>query len=167
MKQRPPAYPVPMREVERAILEIRGQRVILDADLAVLYGTTTKRLNEQVRRNRQRFPVDFVFQLTPEEKAQVVANCDHLSRLKYSPTLPYAFTEHGAVMAASVLNTTRAVEVSVFVVRAFVRMQRMLPKYRELALRLAELEQRVSRQDARVAALFDAMRHLLRLPAKQ
>lgn len=166
MKPKTQAYLVPVRQVERAIVEVRGQRVMLDADLAALYGTTTRRLNEQVRRNRERFPDDFVFRLTPQEKAQVVAKCDHLGRLKYSPVLPYAFTEHGAVMAASVLNTARAAEVSVFVVRAFVRMQRMLSGHRELALRLSELERRVSRQDARVAALFDAMRHLMRLPSK-
>jgi len=94
-----------------------GQKVILDADLAKLYGVTTKRLNQQVKRNRERFPEDFMFQLTTEEKAEVVANCDHLSRLKFSPASPYAFTEHGAVMAASVLNTPRAIEVSIFVVR--------------------------------------------------
>ena len=96
---------VPEERVEETILYIKGKRVILDADLAWLYGVTTKRLNEQVRRNRGRFPEDFIFQLSTEEKAEVVANCDHLSNLKFSRTLPYAFTEHGAIMAASVLNT--------------------------------------------------------------
>ena len=100
---------VPVERVEETILYIRGQRVILAADLARLYGVTTKRLNEQVKRNRDRFPQDFIFQLSAEEKAEVVANCDHLSNLKFSKTLPYAFTEYGAIMAASVLNTTRAV----------------------------------------------------------
>jgi len=96
---------VPEERVEETILYIKGKRVILDADLAWLYGVTTKRLNEQVRRNRGRFPEDFIFQLSTEEKAEVVANCYHLSNLKFSRTLPYAFTEHGAIMAASVLNT--------------------------------------------------------------
>lgn len=104
---------VPTEVISSRILSIRGERIMLDADLAELYGVETKRLNEQVRRNRERFPEDFMFQLTAEEKKYVVANCDHLSRLKFSPTLPYAFTEHGAIMAASVLNTLRAVEVSV------------------------------------------------------
>ncbi len=100
--------------------------MILDTDLAKLYGVTTKRLNEQVKRNRERFPEDFMFQLTPEERSEVVANCDHLSKLKFSPVLPCAFTEHGAIMAASILNTPRAIETSVLVVRAFVRLRKQI-----------------------------------------
>lgn len=92
---------VPLDRITRAILMIRGHKVMLDADLADLYGVTTKRLNEQVRRNRERFPEDFLFQLTAEGKTEVVANCDHLSKLRFSPNLPYAFTEHGAIMVAS------------------------------------------------------------------
>ena len=95
---------VPRKRIEQTILLIRGHRVMLDADLAHLYGVTTKRLNEQVKRNRNRFPADFMFQLTSKEKAEVVANCDHLTKLKFSPAKPLAFTEHGAVMVASVLN---------------------------------------------------------------
>lgn len=91
--------------IESRILLIRGQKVMLDSDLAKLYGVSTKRLNEQVKRNQKRFPADFMFKLTAKEKAEVVANCDHLSRLRFSPVLPNAFTEHGALMAASVLNT--------------------------------------------------------------
>src|SRR5512137_2989191 len=112
---------IPIGQIEERILLIRGQRVMLDADLAGLYGTTTKRLNEQVKRNRSRFPEDFMFQLTKKEKAEVVAICDHLAKLKFSPVLPNAFTEHGAIMVASVLNSKRAIEVSVYVVRTFVR----------------------------------------------
>jgi len=96
---------VPIGQIEQRILLIRRQRVMLDADLARLYEVNTKRLNEQVRRNRDRFPEDFMFQLTTNEKAEVVANCDHLAKLKFSPVLPNAFTEHGAIMVASVLNT--------------------------------------------------------------
>jgi hypothetical protein len=92
---------IPVERVQKAILLIRSEKVIIDADLAALYGVSTKRLNEQVKRNRGRFPDDFMFQLTSDEKAEVVANCDHLSRLKFSPNLPYAFTEHGAIMAAN------------------------------------------------------------------
>ncbi|MCG2777607.1 MAG: ORF6N domain-containing protein, partial [Desulfobacterales bacterium] len=91
-------------EKKHSFLGIKNQKVILDADLAKLYGVTTKRLNQQVKRNRDRFPEDFMFQLTSEEKMEVVANCDHLSRLKFSPTSPYAFTAYGAIMAASLLN---------------------------------------------------------------
>ena len=91
---------IPVEVIEQRILFVRGQKVILDADLAGLYGTTTKRLNEQVKRNRGRFPEDFMFQLTKKEKAEVVAICDHLAKLKFSPVLPNAFTEHGAIMVA-------------------------------------------------------------------
>ena len=100
---------VPIENVQRTIHSIRGQKVILDADLSKIYGVSTKRLNEQVRRNIKRFPNDFMFKLTAGEKDEVVAKCDHLSNLKYSKALPLAFTEHGAIMAASVLNTLRAV----------------------------------------------------------
>jgi len=86
---------VPVEHVQKAILLIRSEKVIVDADLAALYGVSTKRLNEQIKRNRGRFPDDFMFQLTSDEKAEVVANCDHLRRLKFSPKLPHAFTEHG------------------------------------------------------------------------
>jgi hypothetical protein len=95
------------------ILLLRGLRVMIDADLAELYGVTTAQLNQQVRRNQDRFPADFMFQLSSEERAEVITNCDHLRRLRFSPNLPYAFTEHGAVMLASVLNSERAVETSV------------------------------------------------------
>src|SRR5438552_16891680 len=111
---------VPLERIERLIYIIRGQKVMLDVELAALFGVSTKRLNEQVKRNRSRFPLDFMFRLTPQEKNEVVAICDHLQSLKFSSTLPHAFTEHGALMLASVLNTRRAVEVSLFVVRAFV-----------------------------------------------
>ena len=114
---------------------------MIDADPAALYGVPTKRLNEQVRRNAGRFPEDFCSQLSPAEKAEVVANCDHLARLKFSPSLPYAFTGHGAIMAANVLNSARAVKMSVHVVRAFVRLRELIASHKELVKRLDELEQ--------------------------
>jgi len=95
------------------ILLIRGLKVMIDTDLAELYGVTTKRMNEQVKRNIQHFPLDFMFRLTEQENEEVVANCDHLQKIKYSPYLPYAFREHGAVMLASVLNSERAIKVNV------------------------------------------------------
>jgi ORF6N domain len=112
--------------VSLSILNIRNERVILDADLSLLYGVTTKRLNEQVKRNQRRFPEDFMFQLTKTEKDEVVANCDHLKKLKFSRTRPYAFTEHGSIMAANILNSDRAVEASVQVVRTFVRLRNLV-----------------------------------------
>src|SRR6266446_3992806 len=109
--------------LEECILTVRGEKVILDADLADLYEVTTKALNQAIKRNAARFPNDFTFSLTATEKAEVVTNCDHLARLRFSPVLPRAFTEHGALMAATVLNSPRAVAMSLFVVRAFVRMR--------------------------------------------
>ena len=146
------------------ILLIRGQRIMLDVDLARLYGVSTKRLNEQVKRNRDRFPADFMFQLTSKEKTRVVATCDHLQRLKFSATSPHAFTEHGALMLASVLNTLRAVEVSMFVVRAFVKLRENLSTHRTLALKLMELERKIQNHDEHIRSLFDAIRELMRPP---
>ena len=147
--------------IEQRILLIRGEKVIIDADLAEFYCVPTKRLNEQVKRNKGRFPDDFVLQLTVDEKEQVVANCDHLSNLKYSRTLPHAFTEHGAIMVASVLNSERAVEMSVFVVRAFVRLRQYVLQHRELARRLDDLEQQLGSHDQRISALVEAIRQLM------
>jgi hypothetical protein len=149
------------QSLDSRILTIRGARVILDADLAELYGSSPKRLNEQVKRNRRRFPDDFMFQLTVEEKAEVVANCDHLQRLKFSPTRPYVFTEHGAVMLASVLNTPVALAASLQVVRAFVRLRAAFAEHRDLAQRNDGLEAKCDRQ---FKAVFDAIRALMTPP---
>ena len=130
---------IPSAPLEKRILSIRGDKVILDLDLANLYGVTTKRLNEQVKRNRDRFPSDFAFLLTDDEKAEVVANCDHLTRLKFSPVSPRAFTEHGTIMAAKVLNSPRAVQMSLFVVRAFVQMRAAFKETAGLTQKLAFL----------------------------
>ena len=157
---------VPSKRIERSILFIRRQKVMLDADLADLYGVTTKRLNEQVRRNAERFPEDFLFQLSAEEKAEVVAKCDHHAKLKFSPVLPYAFTEHGAIMAASVLNSPQAAEVSVFVVRAFVRLRELAGTNREIMAKLEQLERRVVSHDKAIISLFDAIRQMMQ-PAEK
>lgn len=149
-----------LNSIEKRILTIRGLKVMLDADLAELYGVTTKRLNEQVKRNRGRFPGDFMFRLTEQEKQEVVANCDHLPRLKYSKYLPYAFTEHGAIMAATVLNTSRAVGVSIYVVRAFVKLREILSEHKELALKLAELDKKVAVHDVSIKNLVETIRRL-------
>lgn len=149
---------VELDSIERRIIHMRGTRVIIDADLATMYGVSTKRLNEQVRRNIDRFPADFMFQLTSSEKSKVVAICDHLAQLRYTPAFPLAFTEHGAIMAASVLNSTQAVEVSILVVRAFVRMRQMIGMVSDLAERMDELE---SRYDDQFKAVFQAIRSLM------
>jgi len=152
---------IPTARIESAILLIRRQKVILDTDLARLYGVTTKRLNEQVKRNRKRFPADFMFRLTVEEKAEVVANCDHLTKLRFSPGLPHAFTEHGAVMLASVLNSQLAIKASLYVVRAFVRLRAILATHKELDKKLTELERRVKSHDEHIQSLFEAIRRLM------
>ncbi len=154
----------PAKPLENLILTIRGQRIMMDADLAMIYGVTTKRLNEQVKRNRERFPSDFMFQLTPEEKREVVANCDHLANLKFSPNLPYAFTEHGAIMAANVLNSKRAIEMSVYVVRAFVRIREILSTHKQLALKVAELEQKLTTHDHQILEIIQVIKEMMSLP---
>jgi hypothetical protein len=151
-------------QIEPRILLLRGQRVFIDQDLAELYGVTTRRLNEQVRRNIDRFPGDFMFRLTAKERAEVLLQSPHLARLKYSTTLPFAFTEHSAIMAASVLNSPRAVEVSVFVVRAFVKLRELLSTHKEIRKKLEELESRVANHDGAIQQLFDAIRQLMEPP---
>lgn len=145
-------------------MSLREMSVIPDADLARLYGVSTKQLNQAVKRNNARFPGDFMFQLTSQEKSELVTNCDRFNRLKHSTTLPYAFTEHGAVMAATILNTGRAIEVSVYVVRAFLRLKHILSAHAELSERVSELEGRVNIHDQEIAALIDGIRELLAPP---
>jgi hypothetical protein len=151
---------VPVERVESRILLIRGCKVLLDSDLAELYEVSTKALSQAVKRNIERFPEDFVFQLERHEKNELVTNCDRFARLKHSMALPYAFTEHGAIMAASVLNSPRAVEASIFVVRAFVGLREILATHKELAHKLAELERKLATHDAQILALIEAIRQL-------
>lgn len=151
-------WPIPSERIERGIFVIRGLRVMLDADLAELYGVPTKALNQAVKRNAERFPADFMFQLNEAEKQQVVTTCDHLRKLKFSPNLPYAFTEHGAVMLASVLNSPTAVQASLHVVRAFVRLRQLLASHAELAKRVEALEKKY---DRRFRVVFDAVKLLM------
>jgi len=145
---------VEVHRIERAILWIRKRRVMLDTDLAALYGVPTKVLNQAVKRNKERFPPDFMFRLNRREKEKVVTDCDHLGRLRYSPSLPQAFTEHGAVMLASVLNSPKAIEVSLEVVRTFLRLREMFSSHVELARRLDELEKRHGGQLTQVFAIL-------------
>jgi hypothetical protein len=143
------------------IRAIRGRRVLLDADLAALYGVETRRLNEQVRRNLARFPEEFVFRLTDQELASLMSQIATSKRGRGGlRKRPLAFTEHGAIMAATILNSPRAVEVSVFVVRAFVQMREALTANREIGRRLDELERKVGTHDRAIAQIFDALRLL-------
>jgi hypothetical protein len=151
-----------LERVERSILILRGHRVILDAELAQLYGVETRRPNEQVRRNQGRFPKDFAFQLTSQERDSLKSHSATSSggwggRRK----LPYAFTEHGALMAASVLNSPKAVEMSIVVVRALVELRQFLATNRELAAKLVEPERRIAAHDESIVGLFEAVRRLM------
>jgi hypothetical protein len=139
---------IELNEITGRIQTFRGIKVMIDRDLAAFYGTQTKRLNEQVKRNKNRFPSDFVFQLNEDEKAELVANCDHLNNLKYTKALPYAFTEHGAIMAASVLNSPAAVDISVLIVRAFVQL-------RHIAIEHADLKREVEALRNQTEERFD------------
>jgi hypothetical protein len=151
------------KPIETRILLLRDQRVMLDADLAAIYGVSTRVLNQAVKRNRDRFPEDFMFRLTEAEKVKVITVCDHLRPLRFSPSLPHAFTEHGAIMLASVLNTPTAVQASVHVVRAFVRLREVLANHKGLARRLEELEKKY---DAQFKVVFEAIRQLMAPPTK-
>jgi hypothetical protein len=156
---------VPAERIVKNILVIRGQKVILDSNLAEVYGVTTRRLNEQVKRNIDRFPPDFMFQLTADEfdglKSHfAISSSTWGGRRK----LPLAFTEHGAIMAAAVLNTPRAVEMSVFVVRAFVRLRSILAAHKQLASKLVELEEKLVIHDEQIVAILEAIRELMMPP---
>jgi len=152
---------VPIEVIDKRILLIRREKVILDNDLAELYRVGTKALNQAVKRNKERFPDDFMFQLTEEEKKKVVTNCDHLSRLKYSPNLPFAFTEHGAIMAATILNSPIAVQASIHIVRTFIRLRQILASSTELSRKLDTLEKKY---DAQFRVVFDAIHQLMAPP---
>lgn len=157
---------IPDEFVMNKILVIRNQKVMIDKDLAELFGVTTKRLNEQVKRNKKRFPVDFMFQLTEDEKSEVVAFCDHLGSIKFSPNLPYVFTEHGAVMLASILNSERAIEVNIQIVRVFTRMREMLLTHKDILLQMEKMENKLTGHNADIRLIFEYLKKLL-TPSQQ
>jgi len=164
---------IPQNTIENRILFVRGQKVMLDAHLAELYGVTTRRLNEQVKRNPERFPEDFAFRLTADEWETVKSFMNDVNRSQIAtgsqkhrdPRFsPLVFTEHGAIMAANVLNSKQAVSMSVYVVRAFVRLRQLLASHKELAQKIAELE---NKYDSQFKIVFDAIRALMNPPEKK
>ena len=157
----PSGVPADPPDIASRIQWIRGRRVLIDADLARFYGVTTGRLNEQVRRNMERFPEDFAFPLTQEEKDEVVANCDNLANLRFFRGLPLAFTEHGAIMAASVLNTPQAVRMSVFIVRAFVAMRQALSGSTDLLGWLRDIDRRLDVHDGKLRLVVQVLEEML------
>lgn len=158
---------LPVERIASRIVTIRGRRVILDADLAALYGVETRVLNQAVQRHPRRFPADIAFRLNASERQEVITTCDHLKNLKFSPALPLVFTEHGALMAASVLNSRRAVEVGLYVVRAFVQMREAIGAHREIGRRLGELERKVGAQDSVIVGIVRALRELTQPPPRK
>ena len=161
--------------IEGRIQVLRGLRVMIDADLAALYGVDTRTLNQAVKRNAGRFPTDFMFQLDAAEKTEVITNCDHLAKLKFSKSLPFAFTEYGAVALANVLASSQAVEMGIYVVRAFVRLRQAATVHADLAKRLLELEDKTERLElshdtfsrntrVQLKQVFEALRELMTPP---
>ena len=152
--------------IERVILLIRGQRVMLDRDLAALYGVETKNLNKAVQRNRDRFPPDFMFQLTLDEAESSRFQIGTLKRGQNIKYLPYVFTQEGVAMLSSVLRSPRAVQVNIAIMRVFVRLRETLALHKELADKLAELERKIEGHDSSIRTLFDAIRELAAPPAR-
>ena len=154
------------RRVDARILLVRGKKVILDSELAALYGVEVRHLNQQIKRNVDRFPVDFMFRLSEKEvailRSQFVISSEGHGGRRY---LPSVFTEHGAIMAATVLNSKRAIQLSIFVVRAFVRMREALAANQQIAAKLAELERRLENHDGKIQDLVQAIRELMIPPA--
>jgi hypothetical protein len=151
--------------IEESIFMIRGLRVMLDKDLTELYGVETRMLKQAVRRNRKRFPDDFMFELTRDETRSLRSQNVILERGKYSKYPPFAFTEQGVAMLSSVLHSERAIEVNIAIMRVFVRLREMMAAHKELAVKLRELEGRLQDHDEQIVAIFDAIRQLMAPPA--
>ena len=157
--------PAPIELIGQRIYVIRSQKVMLDSDLAELYRVPTFRLNEAVKRNQARFPADFMFQLTKEETASLTSQIAMSNTGRGGRrTLPYAFTEHGVAMLSSVLNSKRAVQVNLLIIRAFVKLREMLSTHKDLARKLEDLEKKYETHDVQIKAVFDAIRKLIEQP---
>lgn len=159
---------IPVELIQQKILLIRGLRVMLDDDLAAIYGVTTKRLNEQVKRNNTRFPQDFMFQLSEKEYKSLRSQFATLKqgRGRHRKYMPYVFSEHGAIMLANVLNSPIAVEASIHVVRAFVKIREILLTHKEFASKLNQLENKIEKHDEEIHVIFEAIRQLMTPPEK-
>ena len=157
---------VPVERIARLIFVFRKQKVMLDSDLASLYGVTTGNLNKAVKRNAQRFPSDFMFQLTAEEAEGLIFQFGRSKGRGGRRHRPYAFTEQGIAMLSSVLNSDRAITINIAIMRAFVRLRQMLETNRELAQKFSELERRVGKHDEEIAAILEAIRQLMAPPEK-
>ena len=152
---------IPVERIESRIYVIRDQRVMIDRDLAELYGVSTKALNQAVRRNEKRFPSDFVFQLNNKEKIELVTNCDRFKLLRHSSSSPYAFTEQGVAMLSSVLNSDKAIEVNVLIMRAFVKLRQVLSANKDLTYLFRKLKGKVDRHDAEIGQIIKAIEQMI------
>lgn len=157
---------MPLHVIERRIFVIRGMKVMIDADLAELYGVSTMQLNQAVKRNAARFPGDFMIQLTSVEKTEVITVRDNLQKLKFSHHLPYAFTEHGVAMLSSVLRSERAVQVNIFIIRAFIKIREILASNKELAYKVEEMEREQRVQNRHINAIYSILDKLVAEPVK-
>ncbi|MBI4681905.1 MAG: ORF6N domain-containing protein [Nitrospirae bacterium] len=149
---------IPQQVIEGKILIIRGKKVMLDRDLAALYGVETKALNQAVKRNLSRFPEDFMFQLSIIERNELVTNCDRFKTLKHSTVAPYAFTEQGVAMLSSVLNSELAVRVNIAIMRAFVKLREMLTTHKELRQKIEDMEKKYDHQ---FKVVFEVIKQLI------
>lgn len=152
-------------KITRIIYFIHGEKVILDSDLAVLYEVETRVLKQAVRRNIERFPSDFLLQLTKKEWKELITNCDNLERYKYSPAAPFAFTEQGVAMLSGILNSPKAIKVNIEIMRAFVKLREILSTHKELAQKLKELELKMENYDEKIAVIFETIKELMAPPS--
>ncbi len=154
---------IPVGMIERRIFELGGEKVMLDRHLAELYGVETRVLNQAVKRNIERFPQEFMFQLTREQRDEVITICDDLKPLKYARTMPYAFTEYGVAMLSSVLNSETAIQVNIQIIKAFVKLRKILSSHIELRHKLEEMEKKYDHQ---FRVVFSAIKQLMAPPEK-
>lgn len=150
--------------IAQRIFVIRGHKVMVDRDLAELYGVKAIALRQQVKRNIKRFPEDFMFQLTEKETTELITNCDRLNILKHSSTTPYAFTEQGVAMLSSILNSDRAIKVNIQIIRTFARLKEFLLSHKEFSIRLEVLEKKFGEHDEKIRIIFEAIKKLLEPP---
>jgi ORF6N domain len=152
---------VPLEAIENRIFVMRGKKVMIDLDLSSLYAVPTKALNQAVKRNANRFPEDFMFQLDMTEKNQLVTNCDRFAKLKHSSSYPYVFTENGVAMLSSVLNSETAVMINIQIMRAFTRLRNLVTDNSEIRKAVMNIEKRLNVHDRQIQIAFDALKSLL------
>ena len=153
--------------IENRIFLIRGRKVMIDRDLAELYGVETKYLNRQIRVNIDRFPNEFMFRLTIDERDELVQICHRFETMKHSSSMPYVFTEHGVAMLSSVLNSKRAIRISILIIKTFVKLREIITTHKELAHKLKELEGKIEKHDSEIVAIFEAIRQLMAPPPER